>query len=456
VVKAQLRGVDAPLTAAAEKMAVASMGASVQQGATLRKIMSDSTLSTEARTKQLLTVFGKTSENVVKFGEILGSTGQAVNADMLPQAFLQFGRNLRAAGGDIGVMEAKAKKQQDAQDKSQAGQLITAKKQIDNFGNMLTNLITLALGPVTSVLTGWGLSIINFMTDTTQKLSPLMERAIQIFNTEIVPVLEGIGVWFRKTFTYLIEGDPTKTFWQRLGVVFKEGATAVWESVKVGMAYLWTEVKPTILRVWKEDIKPALVEMWEALMTTLNDAVKTTFFGPQITNENRAKYDFDDARNKSVMTVTERLSTAAAEAMEASLRLVDADKADRLRAARIDKDTQAGLTDGRLTVGRSGSVIPTPRANGGSIDTNKLYSVGEKGTELANFGSPGEVISNDVLRQFMQTVTEGNQNKDVIAALETLNNTMKSINIYSRETSENSKRTVSEIASLSGNIMPVI
>lgn len=454
VVKAQLRGVDAPLTEAATRIAVASQGMSVQQGAALRRIMSDSTLTTEQRTSQLMAVFGKTAQSVVRFADQLGTTGQAVLSADIPQQFLQFGRQLRAAGGDVEVMRENARRQQAQQEKGLAGQLINAKKQIDNFGNMLTNLITLALGPLTTVLTEWGNKIIGWMTNTTNDLTPLMQRAIEVFNTDIVPVLERIGNWFGRSFEYLITGDPTKTFWQRLGVVFKDGWNIIWKEIKE----MWVAIKPEILRVWKDDIKPALIKLWEELLPALLNAIKTALVGPEITQDNRAKYEFDDKRNKSVMTAAERASTAAAEAIEASVRLVNAEQADRMRAARIDRDTQFGLRDGRLILGRSGEVIasPTPRASGGRIDTGKLYSVGEKGTELANFGSPGEVISNDVLRQFMRTVSDGNQNKDVVAALETLNNTMRNISASSRETAEYTKRTVSEVSSLNGNIMPVI
>jgi hypothetical protein len=129
-----------------------------------------------------------------------------------------------------------------------------------------------------------------------------------------------------------------------------------------------------------------------------------------------------------------------------------------MRAARIDKDTLAGLTDKRLISDRGGNIVvnPTPRASGGRVDPGKLYSLGEKGPELGSFGSPGEVISNDVLREFIQTMTDGNRNKDVVTALETLNNTMRNISASSRETAEYTKRTVSEVSSLNGNIMPVI
>jgi hypothetical protein len=454
VVKAQLRGVDAPLTEAATRIAVASQGMSVQQGAALRRIMADSTLTAEQRTSQLMTVFGKTAQSVVRFADMLGTQGQAVLSADIPQQFLQFGRQLNAAGGDVEVMRENARRQQAQQEKGLAGQLINAKKQIDNFGNMLTNLITLALGPLTTVLTEWGNKIIGWMTNTTNDLTPLMKRAIEVFNTDIVPVLEKIGNWFGRSFEYLITGDPTKTFWQRLGVVFKDGWNIIWKEIKD----MWIAIKPEILRVWKDDIKPALIKLWEELLPALLNAIKTALVGPEITQDNRAKYEFDDKRNKSVMTAAERASTAAAEAIEASMRLINAEQADRMRAARIDRDTQFGLRDGRLILGRSGEVIasPTPRASGGRIDTGKLYSVGEKGTELANFGSPGEVISNDVLRQFMRTVADGNQNKDVVAALETLNNTMRNISASSRETAEYTKRTVSEVSSLNGNIMPVI
>jgi hypothetical protein len=281
-----------------------------------------------------------------------------------------------------------------------------------------------------------------------------MQRAIDVFNTDIVPVLEDIASWFGRTFEYLITGDPTKTFWQRLGVVFKDGWNIIWGEIKK----LWIEIKPTILRVWNDDIKPAIIRMWEKLVAVLISAVKTSFVGPEITNENRAGYDADERRNKSIMTAVERASTAAAEAIEATARLVSPETADRMRAARIDRDTQVALSQNRLKRDSTGSIVvnPTPRASGGRVDPGKLYSLGEKGTELGSFGSPGEVISNDVLRQFMRTVADGNQNKDVVAALETLNNTMRNISASSRETAEYTKRTVSEVSSLNGNIMPVI
>jgi hypothetical protein len=133
VVKAQLRGVDAPLNAAAEKIAVASGGASVRIGAALRRI-SESGMSAAEKSQAMIAEFAKVGIATNKFTAGLGKEMQAVAGEMIPQGVLKFGRALGAAGNDVGAYQAKMRAEQEALKNSPAGALIAAQERIKAFG----------------------------------------------------------------------------------------------------------------------------------------------------------------------------------------------------------------------------------------------------------------------------------------------------------------------------------
>lgn len=455
VVKAQLRGIDAPLNAAAEKMAVASNGASVQIGAALRRI-SESGMSAAEKSRAMIAEFAKVGIATSQFTKGLGKEMQAVAGEMIPQGVLKFGRALGAAGNDVDAYQAKMRAEQEALKNSPAGALIAAQEKIKAFGADLTIMMSRLAEMVLPTLIVWGNKVIDWMSGLASNYGPKLiewiNTAVELFQKYVMPKLVKIGDWIAETWDKLVVAGQKgpKEFFEVLKERFFNGMNNVWDDLK----RLWKAVEPTFLKIWNEDLKPAMLNAFNSVADWLIAGMrKNSRIARFLFNEtdsevaDREKAELADLRKNRKNLEAQSIAPAGFDELGfGAIAQVQAEESlARLKAL----EKKYGYVD-EARPQRYGA-----RASGGLVNPG-TYLVGERGPELVSVGSDGNVITNENLQQLLAKMANNQDNKNLVTLMEALNNNMKQLNGYARETAEYTRRTVGEIAGLSPNLLPQI
>jgi hypothetical protein len=376
---------------------------------------------------------------------------QAVAGEMIPQGVLKFGRALGAAGNDVDAYQAKMRAEQEALKNSPAGALIAAQERIKAFGADLTIMMSRLAEMLLPTLIHWGDKVLNWMSRMASEYGPKLidwiNQAVDIFQKYVVPKLEKIATWFGETWDSLVSAKTPKEFFERLGERFKDGMNNIWDDLKK----LWKAVEPTFLEIWNKDVKPVIVKLWTEILNYMKDGIKTMLFGPkQEMGEGATNYTRQDDVNQKAMNWWQTGIVKYQEANEYLLGLISKDAAERVKNQRVIDQKQYLEEQGQLRRPISGG-----RASGGSVSPG-TYLVGERGPELASMGSDGSIITNENLQQLLARMANNQDNKNLVTLMEALNNNMKQLNGYARETAEYTRRTVGEIAGLSPNLLPQI
>ena len=408
-VKNGARGVFAPLTKEGIDFQTTSKGMYTKIAQDAYSSLQDTTMTTDQKNSILFRNLDTSGKNILDFANGLGKRGLAVNADMFAQQqlILKAARSAKDSGITFEQAYKTALKAQKDQENGNAASLAQAEQGIKNFGNTLMGFFAKVLGPVFTILTSWGEQLTKWLTGSNGAMDDVFNKVYGFVNGTVVPAMIEVGEWFKKTFTYLGKSANAQEFWERFKLKMSEGIQKVWEY-----------------------IKPIVVSMFSALFTAMKEALKENLVGPEVTAKNQASFEKQSDKNKKIMSWDERASTFLAEGIEGIMGIFSSDLAKRMAAGRIKDDTEYALKKGRLKkedVSITGVEMPTAqpegKATGGPIRAGQ-YLVGEKGPELINTASSGNVITNDNINALMARASESDK---------TLTRLMEMLNIQNRQ-----------------------
>jgi hypothetical protein len=436
IVQNQLRNVDAPITKAAEGIAVASQGMSVIQGEQIRAIVRDTSLTAEERGRRLNEVLGRTAQGVLKFAEQLGPAGQAVQDERF-MAVQQMIASQRALEGQGGVDKARldAANKQAEQAKGSASAFATAEQQVKAFGATLYNLVIDKLEPLGKILTNFATRFLQNSIPVVQKAGAKIDQGIQYTRD----MLDRLGESYR---TGGFEGLFVQT--SKEGKAIAEAAgNVIKDTVIPQLTNMWNEIKPTIIALWEDLFK----------------SFKNYFIGPDIRNSPTAQSALRTAgqQTTAVMTPGERISTTAAQALEALMGLVSSETANRMAAQRTYEDMKVGVADGRITQQQMDEFKAKMKeaninlyARGTLGNTGELFKDFGSGT-LATLHGKEAVVTPDQ----MNNIVSGAGQNDLSGMIDQLNTTNGQMLAAIRELVQVSSRTLTATRGLNGNLFAV-
>jgi hypothetical protein len=456
------RGVDAPLNEFSDKLSLNTNGMSTQVGKSIRKLIDETDpKKLTMGLYQQMDILGKANG---EFRKQLGTTGQAIAGDLILSPVTKWSRKVEAYGGNVEKMLAAQQEEQARQREAavEAAKLQKAQENITKFGNMMTILLGRLAEQMLPHLTTWGEKLITWMISMAQeygpKLSGWFAQAIKLFDEYVLPKLEKIGTWFKETWDSLVSAKTPQQFFERLGERFKNGMQNVWDDLKT----LWQFTKPAFLKIWNDDIRPALVSALKTAGDFLVDSMrKSSWFARLILNKTDNEIAEDEKKELADLRKQKRMLTNQAD-MDPTVLAAAGDMGMAMSAQAEAQQKLARLRELELKYSQNGSMSPEQfrtsvhgRAIGGPVSPG-TYLVGEKGPEILDINGNGQVFSNDNLSTLLNKMANNTDNKNLLVALEALNNNMRQLNSYARETAESTRRTVNEVAGLSGNLIPTI
>lgn len=454
VVKDQLMGGMGIANEAMVKVSLATGGQSVRSAEAIRKIIE--TIKDPAERSRLLGIeMSKSAIAAEKFSTKLNESGLSNTArDLVDQPLVKFGRSIKAAGGSYEALIALQIKEQDALKNSPAGQLLAAQEKIKEYGNSLSIMMSRLAELLMPTLISWGNKVIDWMGGIANKYGPKLTEwiviAVDMFDKYVLPKLRKIGDWISETWDQLAatrDKGPTE-FFKVLKARFFDGVNNIWEDLQK----LWKMIEPTFLKIWNNDIKPVLKKAFEDVGNYIIDILREKVWG--------AKLFLDPTKNEI---------SAEEKAELRELRKNKNSNKEIMGAGRPEIWNLVGIKRYNDAIDDLNRMIslekkyrndpdaanPTPRALGGSVKSG-TYLVGERGPELASVGSDGSIITNENLQQLLNRMANNQDNKNLVTLMEALNNNMKQLNGYAKDTAEYTRRTVSEISGLSPNMLPNI
>lgn len=459
VLKPMMRGVPATATTALSDFALATNYTSIEFAATIQKLMKSTKPYPEAMAEiqaGFKTVASGATVVANRFGEALG--GLPSYQKIMSQSMVAMDRRTSVSVEQLAKDQEAAKKNADQQ------------KSLMNFHESMTamgNNIQLGFAQMINVVTpdllkagtalGEGLgsfvnSALKWFTKNYASIKEGWDTTVNVFKTEILPRLQKIGAWFGETFRQLSGVENWSQFW-----------TVLKDRSRTGFNDLWESLKP----IWYNDVKPVIVGVFRTLQSILEPLIKRLFYrlGAEMVDgiNNALPKMFQNespesrARARQVQESQFSVEDASAALKDAKRlpsgimspeRMAELEK--ELKEARASRDR--AWEEYRRGGGKELGNMPTPRANGGSLNPGS-YLVGERGPEVMNVGASGDFTSNDNLGAALNRLVN---EKPTSVAIEELNNTMKQLLSYSASTSENTRRTIGAIAKISGDMMPTI
>ena len=391
-----------------------------------------------------------------QFGPMLGALPGYAN--MMNQSMVALGRRTTVSVEQLAKDQAAAKKNAEQQ-KS----IMDFHEKMTAMGNSIQEGMANMIGVVTPDLLkagtalGEGLgsfvkSALTWFTENYASIKRGWDTIVNVFTTYILPPLQKIGAWFGETFRQLSGVENWSQFW-----------TVLKDRSRTGFNDLWESLKP----IWYNDVKPVIIGVFRTLQSILEPIIKRLFYrlGAEMVD------GINNALPKMFQNESPESRARARQVQESQFSVEDASAAlkdaKRLpsgimspeRMAELEKDLKEARAsrdraweEYRRGGGKELGNMPTPRANGGSLNPGS-YLVGERGPEVMNVGASGDFTSNDNLGAALNRLAN---EKPTSTALEELNNTMKQLLSYSASTSENTRRTIGAIAKISGDMMPTI
>jgi hypothetical protein len=448
-VKKQLMGIDSDMTPAIQQMSLATGGLIVTMGQQRRQLLHDTQVTAEEQniiSKKMMGTLGSATYDFVKS---LGPEMQAVLGKNLPQQLLAFGRIFEKNGRDMDKTLAEIKRQQAAQAAGNAGNLLIAQQQIRQFGNQIIQIINIILKPITDVLAHWGTSLTQWLSQDSVKLTEAFSRITKSLYETLEPYVTGTIKWFKNTFDYLSKSESTADFWTRFKTKFVEGLHNIWDAVG-----------PPLMRLWNDDIKPAIKNALVGVMEWLIEALRrNSLIARLLFGETAAeKIEKDEA---SIKLLKEQMQRNA----EQVERLVANKRPEELRGQAgaqyraMTADNERMMQDiARLEAeiaNLRGNPLPVAnvpgKAAGGPIRAG-TYLVGEKGPELVTTGSGGNVITNENISELLNTLSESNkENNNLVSAMQMLNNQTRQILTAMQDMADYTRRNNDALRRMTGD-----
>ena len=237
-----MQGVFGPVTKEMGDLAAGTGGQSVIAARRVYEIMNSN--MTSAQKLAAITQEGtNTVQAAVGIAKGMGTQNTALMA-ATNNGMLQSTAILRQTGlsiNDSGAALAKAEKQRAEQLKGNASSLAQAEQNIKLLGTTIMGIVGSALEPLMGPLTNFGMQITGLIT----KL---------VSNGGFQSAITSLTSWFSTTLADLAKAESPSQFFKKFFTHMVDGAVQ-----------LWSALKP----VWKETIKPALLELWDNVRPAL-------------------------------------------------------------------------------------------------------------------------------------------------------------------------------------------
>lgn len=409
-IKGGAQGLIAPMTDAGIDFQTTSRGMYTEIATTVRNLIQSGVPIDQARQiiNEKLTKAGR---NMAEFSGGLNDQTRALTANMLNSNSEMARIGIIMKRDNVTFEEAlrRARDLQKDQAKGNAGSLATAEQNIRNFGNVIMGFVSQILSPVTNVLADWGKRITEWMTDGAGKLTEKFQGVVDWFKKNLEPAIKEVEKWFIETFEYLTKND-NKSFWTKLGEKVSEGLSIIWKTLEPAFQVMWDKVEPVIERAFSLMID----KMWEIIKDKLNPLS-------------------DSQNTKDWKKATEDTLKRSDELGKSFKQFLDQQKQQAVEFAGPDgipyiKDDYQYLQDFQKGEGKKfypslNQTAPEGKATGGPIRAGQ-YLVGEKGPELINTASSGNVITNDNINALMARASESDK---------TLTRLMEMLNIQNRQ-----------------------
>ena len=450
-VKNGARGIFAPLTNEAIDFQIASKGMYTRLAQDAYTNLRNENMTNAQRRSALFGNLDVAGKNILTFANSLGERGLALNTSMFGQMqlILKAARTAQQTGVSFEEAYKAAKAAQAGQAQGTAAGLAQAEQNIRNFGNRIMELVGFILAPISSRLVAWGDSFWAMLVNKDGKVNAQFEKVINFIQEKINPKLNAIFNWLENTFKYLSESKNVDEFWSRLKEKISEGGSNIWETIK-----------PPIISLWQQDIKPAILKALEGTMEWLIAAMrKNSLIARFLFGETNAEKI--EQSEKSIQLMRDQMARNA-EVMENLTRNRSPDQLRGQAGAQyrsLEGDNRRMMADiarleeevRRLTSQPGPATSPQPKARGGPIQPGN-YLIGEKGTELLSAGQPGEIITNENLRALLDRASGGGAaNNSLVAALDLLNKQTARMLASLQQTEDYTKRNNEVLVKINGD-----
>jgi len=371
----------------------------------------------------------------------MGPVTTALASGMYPaiNGIIAAQRQAAAAGYDFATAQEIAKKAQQEQYKGTAGALKLSEDSIKGFGSEILKLISIVLRPLMSILTGWT-GQIQALGET---LSKDLEEPVTLFadymKKVIEPKLIELGVWFSETFRLLKESKPGE-FWSTLGERLKDGFAKIWKVVEPVLASVWKSIEPVVVK--------AFSAVFDAMMKVVKDWIgDNTWFGEASKDRKERESEMQTKSFKEWMNKLQ--SSTDTFGQFGSLNRGAVEKGGDKEAYQIYKQQVEAKQWDPTKYQNPPEVKPQDRRAGGGFVSPGSYLVGEKGPEVLNVGSNGDVITNENLTRLL--AMNGQQNNSQ-GELTQLNKLVAELIRINRDQRDINKQHLDAIKSLNGNL----
>lgn len=371
----------------------------------------------------------------------MGPVTTALASGMYPaiNGIIAAQRQAAAAGYDFATAQEIAKKAQQEQYKGTAGALKLSEDSIKGFGSEILKLISIVLRPLMSILTGWT-GQIQALGET---LSKDLEEPVTLFadymKQVIEPKLIEIGNWFSETFRLLKESKPGE-FWSTLGERLKDGFAKIWKVVEPVLASVWKSIEPVVVK--------AFSAVFDAMMKVVKDWIgDNTWFGEASKDRKERESEMQTKSFKEWMNKLQ--SSTDTFGQFGSLNRGAVEKGGDKEAYQIYKQQVEAKQWDPTKYQNPPEVKPQDRRAGGGFVSPGSYLVGEKGPEVLNVGSNGDVITNENLTRLL--AMNGQQNNSQ-GELTQLNKLVAELIRINRDQRDINKQHLDAIKSLNGNL----
>ena len=450
-IKLGSQGIIGPMTKAGQDLNTASRGMYGEIAKTAQELVQAGVPPAEAQ-RIMLEKLKQASMNTVAFGDSMNKQQLAVNASMFNNVreLTLFGRNLKENNGDIGAAQAAIKKQQQDQATGNASAIGQANQSIQNFGAGLTSMMNKVLGPVTTKLAGWTETFMKGASDLVKPNGPL-DGVLD----DVLKQFDGVSKWMGKTFEELRKTKSPEEFWDLL----KKKGNEAWDNVSDSFdEFMEGPMGKALTNFWDTTIKPMFDGLWKKVMDGMGSVFKDIFdfvvkesrntrFGRMLFGEGSRQEQSERDLAEQVAKLVENQKKLK-DPETGSIGRWNAERNINNAQAEIDKFKKSGEIPEESLKRILAPVAPQPKAKGGPINAG-TYLVGEKGPEILNVGSSGNVVSNDSIAALLART--GESDKAITSLMTMLNTQNKQMLSYIAEMTDYTKRNNDALKGMSGD-----
>jgi hypothetical protein len=428
--KAQFRGLNAPVNDLTQNFAIATKGASLNGTAMLDLLKGNRSLE-EVSKLMYKSQFGLSRE-VLSTQESIGQLGQAagVGSQLYTQEQLKTGRIVKQFGGDFDKVMAAIKKEQEKQGKGNAQQLATAEQNIKIFGSRLMQIFTTFIEPIVGPLIGFADAVIKTVSTF-------------VASDGVIAQFNKIKNWFGTAFTDLqaaYKEGGFKGLFSKLGEKLGEA----FNNTKEFLTPLWEGIKPALLQVWDTILKPAFLDLLDLMW----GAFKEWAFGPSAKTlqeqgqKNKAtkvaaKVDEKFYENQAVQQLADQGNVNATNQQIKDL------------AKQIKEQTEAeARREQARENARAQGALPAVRHSGTVGMTGNWW---EKSDATLNVQAGESVVTQSQMEQIVNTASQSG----MAQSIQQLNSLTAQMLAVMKQTAENTKRTYDATKALNGDLFQI-